>query len=70
MADIVDFPIKDKWNFGTVQEAKMSLHSYYDMGEAKSCSILFANDFVVVRTPRGMGKFSLKEWNNDNIRIG
>lgn len=64
MAEILDFT-KQTYTLGTVKEALDALQYQVDIGKGKEAGLSYSAEGVEVRTPRGIGKFTWKEWTRE-----
>ena len=62
MAEILQHP--DPWTFKTVPEALMAMQAASGNAIAGStAAIVRSADWIIVRTPSGMGRFRPEVWN-------
>lgn len=64
MAEILDFKRKS-YSLATVKEALAALQYQVEIGKGKEAGLSYSAEGVEVRTPRGIGKFTWKEWTKE-----
>lgn len=54
----------------TVEEALVALAWQVEIGKGKEAGLSYSAKWVEVRTPKGMGRFTWKEWEAGKRKLG
>lgn len=71
MTNVVQFAAQH--NLGalkTVEEALAALAWQVEIGKGKEAGLSYSAKWVEVRTPKGMGRFTWKEWEAGKRKLG